>query len=43
MPLRRLEDLYIEQMLSATGGRKGAAARRLGIDRKTLYRRDPTH
>jgi DNA-binding NtrC family response regulator len=41
--LRQLEDLYIEQMLVVTGGKKGEAATRLGIDRKTLYRRDPTH
>jgi two-component system response regulator AtoC len=43
LTLRQLEDLYIEQMLSLTGGKKGEAATRLGIDRKTLYRRDPTH
>jgi two-component system response regulator HydG len=42
LTLRQLEDLYIEQMLIATGRRKGEAARLLGIDRKTLYRRDPT-
>jgi DNA-binding NtrC family response regulator len=41
--LRALEDLYIEQMLAVTGGKKGEAAKLLGIDRKTLYRRDPTH
>jgi len=43
LTLRALEDLYIEQMLVVTGGKKGEAARMLGIDRKTLYRRDPTH
>ena len=43
LTLRQLEDLYIEQMLAVTGGKKGEAATRLGIDRKTLYRRDPTH
>jgi DNA-binding NtrC family response regulator len=43
LTLRALEDLYIEQMLVLTGGKKGEAARLLGIDRKTLYRRDPTH
>jgi DNA-binding NtrC family response regulator len=42
LTLRALEDLYIEQMLVVTGGKKGEAARMLGIDRKTLYRRDPT-
>jgi DNA-binding NtrC family response regulator len=42
LTLRHLEDLYIEQMLAATGGKKGEAARLLGIDRKTLYRRDPS-
>jgi DNA-binding NtrC family response regulator len=41
--LRALEDLYIEQMLALTGGKKGEAARLLGIDRKTLYRRGPSH
>ncbi len=40
LELHRLEDLYIEQMLVVTGGKKGEAANRLGIDRKTLYRRD---
>ena len=43
LTLRQLEDLYIEQMLAVTGGKKGEAARLLGIDRKTLYRRDPSH
>jgi DNA-binding NtrC family response regulator len=43
LTLRQLEDLYIEQMLEVTAGKKGEAATRLGIDRKTLYRRDPTH
>jgi two-component system response regulator HydG len=38
--LHDLEDRYMEQMIAVTGGRKGEAARRLGIDRKTLYRRD---
>jgi len=38
--LRDVEDRYIAQMLSCTGGKKGEAAQRLGIDRKTLYRRD---
>jgi DNA-binding NtrC family response regulator len=43
LKLRQLEDLYIEQVLALTRGKKGEAARLLGIDRKTLYRRDPTH
>jgi transcriptional regulator of acetoin/glycerol metabolism len=30
-------------MLAVTGGKKGEARGLLGIDRKTLYRRDPTH
>jgi DNA-binding NtrC family response regulator len=38
--LRDIEDRYIAQMLAYTGGKKGEAAQRLGIDRKTLYRRD---
>ncbi len=42
LTLRQVEDLYIEKMLLVTGGKKGEAARLLGIDRKTLYRRDPT-
>ncbi len=40
--LHELENLYMREVLALTGGRKGEAARRLGIDRKTLYRRDPT-
>jgi DNA-binding NtrC family response regulator len=39
LPLRELEDRYIEQILRLTGGNKVQAARLLGIDRKTLYRR----
>jgi len=38
--LRDIEDRYITRVLAYCGGRKGAAAARLGIDRKTLYRRD---
>ena len=41
MTLRELEDRYIDEVLAHTGGRKGEAAQRLGIDRKTLYRRHP--
>jgi len=39
MPLRHLEDLYIDEVMKYTGGNKVQAARILGIDRKTLYRR----
>jgi DNA-binding NtrC family response regulator len=39
LPLRELEDRYIEQILRTTRGNKVQAARILGIDRKTLYRR----
>ena len=37
--LRELEERYIEQLLRLTGGNKVQAAKILGIDRKTLYRR----
>jgi DNA-binding NtrC family response regulator len=37
--LRELEDHYIDQILELTGGNKVQAAKILGIDRKTLYRR----
>ncbi len=39
LSLRELEELYIQEILAATGGNKVRAARILGIDRKTLYRR----
>jgi DNA-binding NtrC family response regulator len=39
LSLRELEDLYIDEVLALTGGNKVQAARILGIDRKTLYRR----
>jgi DNA-binding NtrC family response regulator len=39
LTLRDVEDLYIHEVLSATGGNKVHASRILGIDRKTLYRR----
>jgi DNA-binding NtrC family response regulator len=39
LTLRDVEDLYIDEVLSATGGNKVHASRILGIDRKTLYRR----
>jgi sigma-54 dependent transcriptional regulator, acetoin dehydrogenase operon transcriptional activator AcoR len=37
--LRRVEDELIRNTLAETGGNLSAAARRLGIDRSTLYRR----
>ena len=37
--LAQLEDLYIEQVLEQTRGNKVQAARILGINRRTLYRR----
>ncbi len=37
--LRELEERYIEEILKVTGGNKVRAAKILGIDRKTLYRR----
>ena len=39
LTLRELEKLYIDQIMKRTGGNKVQAARILGIDRKTLYRR----
>jgi len=39
MSLRELEDLYIDRVLEETGGNKVQAARILGINRRTLYRR----
>jgi DNA-binding NtrC family response regulator len=39
MTVRELEDSYIEEVLRFTGGNKVQAARILGINRRTLYRR----
>ena len=39
LTLRELEELYIDEIMQCTGGNKVRAARILGIDRKTLYRR----
>jgi DNA-binding NtrC family response regulator len=40
MTVRDLEDRYIERVLRFTGGNKVQAARILGINRRTLYRRE---
>lgn len=37
--LERLERTYVARVLNKTGGHKGKAARILGIDRRTLYRK----
>ena len=37
--LRELEERYIDEVLQHTGGNKVQAAKILGIDRKTIYRR----
>jgi DNA-binding NtrC family response regulator len=39
LTLSELEREYIEQVLAAEGGNKTRAAARLGLDRKTLYRK----
>jgi two-component system response regulator AtoC len=39
LSLRELEDRYIDRIMGLTGGNKVRAAKILGIDRKTLYRR----
>jgi DNA-binding NtrC family response regulator len=39
LSLREVEDLYIEEVMRLTAGNKVQAAKILGIDRKTLYRR----
>jgi DNA-binding NtrC family response regulator len=39
LTLREVETRYIDEIMRATGGNKVRAARILGIDRKTLYRR----
>jgi two-component system, NtrC family, response regulator AtoC len=40
MTVRELTDLYIERVLTECGGSKMEAARILGLNRRTLYRRD---
>ena len=39
LPMEEVERLYIEQVLDALGGNKASAARALGVDRRTLYRK----
>ena len=39
LTLADLEREYIEQVLASEGGNKTRAAARLGLDRKTLYRK----
>jgi len=39
IPLSEVEDRYIEEVMQLTGGNKVQAAKILGVDRKTLYRR----
>ena len=43
LTLAQLEDLYIDQVLEQTRGNKVQAARILGINRRTLYRRGERH
>lgn len=43
MPLKNLELLYIQYILTKTGGRKDKAAAILQIDRKTLFRKLSEH
>jgi DNA-binding NtrC family response regulator len=40
LTVKELTDLYVERVLKECGGRKGEAARILGLNRRTLYRRD---
>ena len=37
--LAEVERLYLERVLEATGGNKTLAAKILGLDRKTIYRK----
>jgi len=39
VPMSVIEERYIRRVLAAVGGRRGEAARILGFDRKTLYRK----
>ncbi len=38
--LQELDDQYVDAVLHATGGKKSEAARILGVNRRTLYRRE---
>ena len=40
LTIKELTDLYTDKVLEECGGRKGEAARILGLNRRTLYRRD---
>jgi two-component system response regulator AtoC len=40
LSLRDLENLYVDRVLEGTGGQKSEAARILGVNRRTLYRRN---
>ena len=37
--LEQIEQYYVDQVLTATRGNKTQAARVLGVDRRTLYRK----
>jgi two-component system response regulator HydG len=39
LPMEEIERRYILRVMEAVGGNKARAARRLGLDRKTLYRK----
>jgi two-component system response regulator AtoC len=43
LTVRNLTDAYIDAALEATHGRKSEAARILGMNRRTLYRREEKH
>ncbi|MGD0526751.1 MAG: sigma-54 dependent transcriptional regulator [Polyangiaceae bacterium] len=40
VPLKEVEHRYIRRVMAATGGNKTLAAQILGVDRRTLYRKD---
>jgi len=40
MSLKQLEEIYIDEILKKTGGKKETAAKILGINRRTLYRKE---